>query len=202
MCIFTYTREELLRLRSKSRGTIHPIPRALRRSFRGCRVGAKVRMRRWRYKPFLPSIIMGNVNSLMNKSTELEALLKMDRTYRECSLFFLTETWLADTIPDSAVNMPGFTLVRADREAEKCGKTKGGGLALHVNNMWCHPGHITVKERICSRDVEVLAVSLRPYYVPREFSHIVAMVVYIPPRAEPSSACDVIQDALARIQCK
>lgn len=172
MCLTTYSRNELLHLRSqgKSNGIIHPIPRVLRKPFRGCRAGAQVRARRWRYKPFLPSIIMGNVNSLPNKCEELEALIKTDRIYRECSLYCLTETWLTDAVPDSAVNIPGFTMVRADRLPEKCGKTKGGGLVLLVNDRWCRSGHITIKEKICCWDAEVLAVSLRPYYVPREFS--------------------------------
>lgn len=30
---------------------------------------------------------MGNVNSLQNKSEELEALLKCDRAYRDCSMY-------------------------------------------------------------------------------------------------------------------
>lgn len=34
----------------------------------------------------------------------------------------------------------------------------------------------------------------------QEFSHIVAITVYIPPRADPSVACDVILDTVARIQ--
>ncbi|XDV29127.1 hypothetical protein PO909_032280 [Leuciscus waleckii] len=143
---------------------------------------------------------MGNVNSLPNKCEELEALIKTDRIYRECSLYCITETWLTDAVPDSVVNIPGFTILRADRQPEKCGKMKGGGLVLLVNDRWCRPGHITVKEKICCRDVELLAVSLRPYYVPREFSHIVAIIVYIQPRADPSVACDVIQDTVAGIQ--
>lgn len=36
--------------------------------------------------------------------------------------------------------------------------------------------------------------------MPREFSHIVAIIVYIPPRADPTVACDVIQDTIARSQ--
>lgn len=118
----------------------------------------------------------------------------------ECSLYFLTETWLTDIIPDSAVSMPGFSSVRADRDPGKSGKAKGGGLLLLVNNKWCHFGHITAKDRICCRDVEVLAV--RPYCVPRELSHIVAIIVYIPPHTDPSSACDVIQDTVARLQSR
>jgi len=84
-------------------------------------------------------------------------------TIRMC----LTESWLNDDIADSCVVLPGFAMVRADRDAWTSGKIKGGGLVLYVNNRWCNPGNITVKERTCRQDVELLAVGLRPYYVPR-----------------------------------
>lgn len=59
-----------------------------------------------------------------------------------------------------------------------------------------------MKDKICSQDVELLAVGLRAYYVPREYSHTDAIVVYIPPRAVPAVACDVIHEAVARIQTR
>lgn len=80
------------------------------------------------------------------------------------------------------------------------GRTKVGGLALFVNNRRCSPGHVTVKTVICCRDSELLTVGLRPYYVPREFSHIVAVVFYVPPRADPAVACDITLKSIARLQ--
>ncbi|KAI4890783.1 hypothetical protein NFI96_007798 [Prochilodus magdalenae] len=156
--------------------------------------------KRWRYKPSIPSVVMGNVNSLANKTDELAALVRNQRLYRECSLLCLTETWLTGNIPDSNVDIPGFTTVRADRDAKLSGKSKGGGLVLFVNIRWCNPGHVTVKERICCRDIELLAVSLRPYYMPRELSHAIAVCVYVPPRADAEIACDVIHATIARLQ--
>ncbi|KAI4892824.1 hypothetical protein NFI96_004611 [Prochilodus magdalenae] len=202
---FVYSREELLALRTMGRaGKTHPIPEELRRSYRGCRAGAKLKAKRmekrWRYKPSIPSVVMGNVNSLANKTDELAALVRNQRLYRECSLLCLTETWLTGNIPDSNVDIPGFTTVRADRDAKLSGKSKGGGLVLFVNIRWCNPGHVTVKERICCRDIELLAVSLRPYYMPRELSHAIAVCVYVPPRADAEIACDVIHATIARLQ--
>ena len=198
-----YSREELLSLqRSKSGGHHHPIPAELKRCFRGCRAGAKIKARKWRYKPFLPSVIMGNVNYLPNKSDELEILLKTQKVYRECSLMCFTETWLNQNISDSSVDLPGFTLIRADRDANTSGKKKDGGLALFVNQRWCSPAHINVKERMCCPDFELLAVGMRPYYVPREFSHIITIVVYIPPKATAEVSCEVLHDLVAKIQTK
>ncbi|KAI3369253.1 hypothetical protein L3Q82_007798 [Scortum barcoo] len=78
-------------------------------------------------------MIMGNVNSLPNKIDELAALTKNLKTFRECSLLCLTETWLTASIPHANVELPDFSTVRAARDTRACGKRKGGGLALYVN---------------------------------------------------------------------
>ena len=96
--------------------------------------------------------------------------------------------------------MNGFMTVQADQDHRLSGKTRGGGLALLVNNRWCHPFHITVKECICTPNIELLAVSLRPYYLPTEFTCAVAIVVNIPPSADADTACDVINSVTAKMQ--
>ncbi|KAL0203335.1 hypothetical protein M9458_001353, partial [Cirrhinus mrigala] len=155
-----------------------------------------------RYKPNLPSIVMGNVRSLDNKMEELTARVSKNRELRECSLMCFTETWLHERIPDSAVDVAGFSSVRADRTRRESGKSKGGGLAVFVNERWCHPNHIVIKERVCSPAIELLAVGLRPYYLPREFSHVIAIVVYIPPSANATTTCDVIHSVTAGLQTR
>ncbi|KAI3352795.1 hypothetical protein L3Q82_019369, partial [Scortum barcoo] len=75
----------------------------------------------------------------------------------------------------------------AERDTKVSGKSKGGGLIMYVNNRWCNPGHISVKTVSCCPDLELLAVSLRPYYLPREFSHVITVCVYIPPRADAAT---------------
>ena len=100
------------------------------------------------------------------------------------------------------MDISGFTAVCADRDVRTSRKSKGGGLILYVNNCWCNPGHITVKDKICSQDVELLAVRLRAYYVPREYLHTVAIVVYISLCTVPAVVCDVIHEAVARIQTR
>ncbi len=51
-----------------------------------------------------------------------------------------------------------------------------------------------------SRDTEFLAVSLRPYYLPMEFSHALVFIVYIRLRPSAEAACDVIYSAVPKIQ--
>lgn len=175
-----YSREQLLALRHTAvlPEASSAIPGDLLRRRRGCRAGVKHRGRMRRYKPFLPSIIMGNVRSLGNKLDELSALTRLHREFRECSIMCFTETWLNESIPDSLVALDGFHLLRADRNTTETGKKKGGGLAMFVNKRWCNPGHVTIKDKLCSKDIELLAISMRPYYLPREFTVAVMIGVY------------------------
>lgn len=62
------------------------------------------------------------------------------------------------------------------------------------------PGACYGEGDVCNRDIELLAVGLRPYYMPIEFSHTIAVVVYVPPRAHAETACDVIHATIARLQ--
>lgn len=197
-----YTRDQLIALRHTTllAGERPTIPEELKRRRRGCRAGLKRRKEKRKFKPFIPAVITGNVRSLANKVDELEALIRTQREYRESSIVCLTETWLHEQIPDSNVTIPGFQTVRADRDTIATGKKKGGGLAVLVNNRWCHPGHVTVKHRVCSPDIELVAVGLRPYYLPREFTSVFAINVYIPPSGNAEAACDVIHTVTAGLQ--
>lgn len=76
----------------------------------------------------------------------------------------------------------------------------GGGFVMFVNDKWCNTGHISVKEQRCTRDIELLAVSIRPYYIPREFSHVIAIAVYIPPSASATTACELIHTTVSQLQ--
>ena len=63
---------------------------------------------------------------------------------------------------------------------------------MYVNDRWCHTKHLTVKERVCDPNIELIAVSCRPYYLPREFSHVIVMVVYISPSGNGKCATETI----------
>lgn len=140
----------------------------------------------------------GNVKFIY-KMDELTALTRHQREYRYGSMMLFTEIWLTELTPDSNTTLDGFQLIRADRTRES-GKRKGGGLAVFVNDRWCNPGHITIKEKLCSGDIELLAINMRRYYLPRELSHVIALAAYIPPSANADSARDVLHSAGSRLQ--
>ncbi len=90
---------------------------------------------------------------------------------------------MAKLTPDTIVTLDGFQcdqlcdLLRADSTVES-GKSSGG-LAVFVNDSWSNSGPITIKEQLCCKDIELLAVSMRPYYLLKEFSHVIAIAAYI-----------------------
>ncbi|CAM4427607.1 unnamed protein product [Leuciscus chuanchicus] len=167
-----YIRHQLLALRRAAEilRDRHVIPpELLYKTRRGCRAGKKLREKKRRFRPAVPSVTMGNLRSISNKTDELSALTRYQREYKDSCLLIFSESWLTPNIPDSAVIMDHFHLLRADRTADS-GKKRGGGLAVYVNERWCKPEHCTIKERFCSRDIELFAVSMRPYYLPRLIS--------------------------------
>ena len=69
-----------------------------------------------------------------------------------------------------------------------------------MTDRWCNSGHITVKDQVCSQDIELLAVSMRPFYLPREFTQVIVFTVHIPPSANAAAACDVLHSVTSSLQ--
>ena len=67
-----------------------------------------------------------------------------------------------------------------DRNSTKVGKKVGGGVCLYVNEKWCDSVNVCVKKRVCTEYVELISVSLRPHYLPREFRRIFVTAVFAP----------------------
>ena len=67
---------------------------------------------------------------------------------------------------------------RADIDSDKAQKSVGGGLCMFVSDSWAT--QYCVREQVCTRDFELLTVSFRPCYLPREFGQITVILVYVP----------------------
>ena len=193
--VFKYDRDQLMKIASSAEVLSFPklnIPKDCakrRHRARGCRGGVRQRARRRGNRPFVPSVTFGNVRSLVNKIDEFCGNCRYLCEYREACLLGITETWLNPTIPDSVMDVNGFQLVRCDRTDES-GKSRGGGVAWYINESWC--SNITIKDSICSNNIELLSISLRPFYLPREFSNVFATVFYIPPDADRNIAVNAL----------
>lgn len=69
---------------------------------------------------------------------------------------------------------------------------------MFVNDTWCNSGYSAIKEQCFCRDIELLAVSMRPYYLLREFSQAILITVYILSTAKVDAACDTVHFVTCR----
>ena len=96
----------------------------------------------------------------------------------------------------SSVQLDGFHIVRGDRDLNTTKKSKGGGVCLYVNNRYCHQKNVHPIKKICNYDLEILSVSLRPFYLPREFQKIIINIVYVPDSVPSETATAQLTDIL------
>ncbi len=141
-----------------------------RRRKRGKRAGVLVRLRRHAFRHPLPTILLANVQSLDNKLCELRARISYQRETRDCCVICLTETWMSAMVPDSAIELTGFSVHRSDRTKELTGKSRGGGVCFYINNLWCDERNIHSIKSFCSPDLEFHTLLCRPFLLPREFT--------------------------------
>ncbi len=167
------------------------------KKLRGKSAGIRNRLRKSAHSPPLPSLLLANVQSLDNKMDDLRARISFHRDIRDCNIICLTETWLTPSVPDTAVTpSDNFSVLRMDRTAE-AGKSKGGGVCFMTNKKWCDPRNISSLSRSCSPHLEHLSIICRPFYLPREFSAVIATAVYIPPQADTSLALSKLHDVIS-----
>ncbi|KAI4877186.1 hypothetical protein NFI96_006968, partial [Prochilodus magdalenae] len=120
------------------------------------------------------------------------------RESRDCCVFVFTETWLSDRVPDTAIQLDGLALFRVDRDSALCGKTRGGGLCVYINTEWCK--NSVLVSSYCSPLVEFMIVRCRPVYLPREFTAVLIISVYIPPGATTKAALCELYSAISGLQ--
>ncbi len=147
---------------------------------------------RWRRNRTLRPLRVENKLDLiqLSRSTQHEA--------RDCCVFVFTETWLNDNVPDSAIQLNRLTCYWADRDTTLSGKSRGGGLCVYINKEWCNNAAVLSKH--CSPLVESMFVNCRPFYLPREFTAIVIVAVYIPPCANAKDALRELYSAISEQQ--
>ena len=116
----------------------------------------------------VPDIFMANVRSLQPKLDELHSIAALLRPGIIC----LTETWLNDSISDSACNLHNYVCFRRDRVGRQ-----RGGVCAHID------AHLPCKRLIDyeEHEVESLWISVRPFRLPRSITSILVGVVYHPP---------------------
>ena len=195
-------RLRLLRTPNWRRGvrrTVGKRKRCTRKQKRGKRGGLLARIKANAGRPPIPSLFLSNVRSLDNKMDLLRLRLGASCEMRNCAVLCLTETWLNDNMPDSALQLDGRLLFRADRN-QQSGKARGGGLCVYVNKGWCT--NCTLVNSQCSEAIEYMTVKCRPHYLPREFTAAFVVAVYIPPDAKANEALKELHNNISSLQHK
>ncbi len=132
------------------------------RTRRGKWAGALVKLRQQGLRTLLPSIHLANLSSLPNKTDKRLLLSRTNKDFSNSAALCFAETWLNDVIPDSALHLLNFQLIRSDCIAESTGKLRSRGTCFFINERWC-------------TDVTV-------FYLPREFCSVIPVSVFIPPQ--------------------
>ncbi len=70
-------------------------------------------------------------------------------------------------------------------------------MCVYVNERYCNT--VGIREKILTPDIELLTVSLRPFYLPWDFQQLFFTLVYIHPRANTSAAAQLIADITHRL---
>ncbi len=129
---------------------------------------------------FLPKGILANCRSIVANIEEF--LNFLNSIVETVSIAAFTETWFNANIQETFSEHPGFYNIRQDRENGK----RGGGILVLLNKNWINFDQIKIETTETIANVEVLQLSLRPKYLPREFKKIKLSVCYCPkkPSAE------------------
>ena len=65
-------------------------------------------------------------------------------------------------------------------------------MCTYINNKWCHRNNIHQVKKEASKDVELLTLSLRPFYLLRKFTNVYVTTIYTPPDSNVENVNNII----------
>lgn len=161
-----------------------------------CWAGTLARLRKQAHRPPLPSLLLTNARTLAPKINELQLQIATYSLIQNCCVMIFTETLLHNSITDTAMQLSGWTFHQQDRTLDSP-KKRGGGLCIYILNAWCSDSRIVYNH--CSPDLECLVVKYWPFHLPREFTTVFILAVYIPPDGNAAATLDTL--AIGKLQC-
>ncbi len=87
-------------------------------------------------------------------------------------------------VPDSAIELTGFSVHRSVRTEDLTGKSRGGCVCFYINNSWCDERNLHSIKSFCSPDLEFHMLLCRPFWLPREFTVIINHGCLYPPSSQ------------------
>jgi hypothetical protein len=113
----------------------------------------------------LPTLLVANVRSIINKIDELELVAQINQVEVIC----ITESWLNTSVVDSMISLSNFIQFRNDR-TYSC----GGGVCIYIKEeIYCRR-----LEHFEDPAIESLWLLLRPKRLPRSISALLLAVIY------------------------
>ena len=138
----------------------------------------------------VPKFMLTNVRSLAPKMDEISYFM----LHNHVDLAFITETWLGESIRDSIIHIPGYTVFRRDRIRDN-----HSGVCIYVQadqlRKFKQISHI-----ICCDDHEILWLHICPNRLPRGYSSIIVGVIYHPPSDNDALIRDHLLSSLTKIE--
>ena len=114
----------------------------------------------------LPIVLSTNLRALRNKTDELQLVASLNKA----DVASVTESWLSPHIDDSLVALPGYNLIRGDRESG----SGRGGVCLYLKTSYPCKRLVNCEDR----NIESLWMMLKPCFLPISVSCIILCVVY------------------------
>lgn len=124
-----------------------------------------------------------STGSLINKLDRMRQCISCNQLDSHVAL---GETWLHENISNLAVELAVFSLCCTDH-------TPG----VYIYNSWCT--NTTVIDRHYCLNLEFSMLRCRPFHLPRDFTAVFIIAVYVHPRA---NAVEKLHDAIQRHQNK
>ena len=113
----------------------------------------------------------------------------------EIDLALITETWLKESVSNTVVDIPEFTLLRRDGKSEN-----HGGVCAYIKAS--RYKYKLLNNLNCCDDHECLWIHLRPNRLPRGIPCIIIAVIYHPPSADEKLMQDHLFQTLTLIESK
>ncbi len=138
---------------------------------------------------FVPSILLSNVMSLVPKIDELALVVGN----HNLDIICISETWLKNQIPDDAVQIHNYTLLRRDRK-----EREHGGVCLYIKNSYS----ISVLDVPNEHECEVLWAVINSRRLQRGYAKLVIGVLYHSLGANKSLMLEHLQSSLEIMETK
>ena len=129
--------------------------------------GVRNRLKKSGYRPPFSTITLSNVRSIQN---DLSTLIMHDSDYQPAYYALPKPGWQNKP---HMLHLMATTLYTLTEIRLRPIKSIGGGLCMTVNNKWAP--NFCIREHISTRSYEILTVSFRPDYLPRELGQLTGL---------------------------